>query len=357
MKNIACNLIYNNGDEYPFVGFNGVCSVQNIKYNVEKGTGRWCSQPECSCRKFYDNAFKGKVDEFPCNESRLFHEWTWNPGGVFKTGELFRILNSGVGKYAILTTCFSNTKEKDRKIIGFFKIKEIKDDFHNVIAFKNKSLRLPLDEAKGLNFWNYHRNVKSTVPVWKQGRFRYLEDKQVAAILQDLSSVVQNETDQSLILQLFKSDFPEFSDVKLSVIGALSDNNVKNIRLLRKYGKGGESKEHKELKQYIANHPEKIGLDKKTVKPNIEHPYISGDQVDILFESMDGNTDTVVEIELDNVLPGIHQAIKYRALRCAQRGLSLNDKRVKATVVAWCFTDSEIALCKKYDIDFYKMKL
>lgn len=355
MRNIACNLIYNNGDEGILVGFKKRCDIQNIIYNVEIDSKRWCSQPECSCRKYYNNGFKGKVDDFPCNESYLFEGWEWNPGNEFKTGDPFKILNSGSGKIAILTTRFGANPESERKIIGFLKIKEIEDQ-HRVIAVKSQSLRLSLDEAQELNFWNYHKNQKSSAPMWRQGRFRYLEDIQVAAILHDLKEVVQNDSTKSLINKIIEKDFNRFSDSRPPVNGALKEEYVKKVLKKRKYGKGGESKEHKQLKEYIAKHPEKIGLPKLGIKSIVEHQFISGDLVDILFYQTNGKN-TVVEIELDNVLPGIHQAIKYRVLRCSQLGLSLTDNNVNATVVAWTFKESEKILCKKYKIDFYQIKI
>jgi len=134
MKNIACNLIYNNGGEDVFVGFEKRCDIKNIIYNVEKGKGRWCSQPACSCKKYYDKGFKGNVEEYPCNESALFKYWTWTPGSEFKTDKPFKILFTGKGKFAILTTCFPNTTEAERKIVGFIKIKDIIDDHHALIS-------------------------------------------------------------------------------------------------------------------------------------------------------------------------------------------------------------------------------
>jgi hypothetical protein len=358
MKNIACNLIYNNGDEHIFVGFNGRCNTQNIIYNVTLDKGRWCSQPECSCRKFYDMDFTGKIDDYPCNESRLFKDWEWNPGNEFKTGNHFRILKSGAGKLAILTTRYANCPEAERKIIGFLKIKDIVDDHYKVVGLRKQSLRLTNDEAKDLNFWNYHKNNKNpAIPMWRQGRFRYLEDDQVAAILHDLKDVAQNETTQSLISELLENDFTAFSKIRPPITGALHENIVKKIWLRRKYGKGGESKEHKQLKEYISKNPDKIGLIKNQVKSFVEHPYVSGDLVDILFQPLKGNNNTVVEIELDNVMPGIHQAIKYRVLRSSQLGFPLTNTDVKATVVAWKLNPQEKALCKKYDINFFEIKL
>jgi hypothetical protein len=357
MKNIACNLIYNNGEEGVYVGFKKRCDIQNIIYNVNLGTGRWCSQPACSCKIFYVNGFKGKVDKYPCNESYLFEGWEWTPGNDFKTGKPFRILHSGQGKIAILTTRFANCPEEERKIVGFLKIKELADNYHRVLGIKKQSLRLTLDEAQELNFWNYHKNTESSTPIWRQGRFRYLEDIQVAAILHDLKNVIQNETVKSMIGNLIEKDFPDFAIKRPNVIGALNELSVKKVHLKRKYGKGGESKEHKQLKEFVSKNPDKIGLNSSEVKAFVEHSYISGDLVDILFAPSKGEINTVVEIELDNVEPGIHQAIKYRALRCSQLGLSLSDKSVKATVVAWQFNKYEIDLCVKYGIQYYAIKL
>lgn len=356
LKNIACNLIYNNGDEGIFVGFNGRCDVKNILYNAKTGNGRWCSQKACSCKQFMDRGFKGKVEEFPCNESRLFNKWTWNPGAEYKTGEPFRILKSGKGKIAVLTTRFPNMPEKERKIIGFYKIENIENKTE-VIGKKNFGLRLTLEEASELNFWSYHKNKNSSDPNWKQGRFRYLEDDQIAAILHDLKDIVRDPSDKEMIIKLLNEDYTKYSLSKPKVKGAIEDNNKLKIELKRKYGKGGESKLHKDLKNFIANNPQKIGLKKSETIPVIEHGYLSGDRVDILFKPKSTGTNTIVEIELNDIMPGIHQAIKYRALRCSQLGLELTNKQVKATIVAWKFTDEEKQLCKKYSIDYFQIKL
>lgn len=356
MKNIACNLIYNNGDEGVYVGFNGRCDVKNIIYNAKPGNGRWCSQPECSCRQFMDRGFKGKTEAYPCNESYLFQGLTWNAGAEYKTGEPFKIKQSGKGKIALLTTRFPEEPESDRKIVGFYKIKEIKDQYQ-VNGIKKYGLRLTLDEARELNFWGYHKNAKTDKPMWKQGRFRYLEDIQIAAVLHDLKEVVQNQDSQSMISELLESDFSEFALKRPDVEGALDNKFTFKVAMKRKYGKGGESAAHKRLKNFVADNPKIIGLKKSEVEPHIEHKYVSGDRVDILFSPKKGSTNTVVEVELDNVLPGIHQAIKYRVLRCSQLGVSLNSKNVKATVVAWEFTAAEEKLCKKYGIDYFAHKV
>ena len=160
-----------------------------------------------------------------------------------------------------------------------------------------------------------------------------------------------------MITELLENDLKEYAKDCPSVKGALDEDFIKKVLLKRKYGKGGESREHRELKKYISNHPEKIGLIKNEVNSFLEHKYISGDLVDILFESKNKSLDTVLEIELDNAIPGIHQIIKYRALRCAQIGYGLMNKRVKAVIVAWQFSRLEKELCKKYEIMFFEIKL
>jgi hypothetical protein len=230
MKNIACKLNYNNGDEGVYVGFKKRCDIQSIIYNVELRRVRsWCSQPKCSCRKYYNRSFKGKVDDYPCNESSLFEDWQWNPGNEFKTGKPVRILQSGAGKIAILTTRFKDCPEAERKIVGFLKIKDLVNNYHQVIALKKQSLRLTMDEAQEHNFWNYHRYKNSSTPFWGSKGFRYLEDKQVAAILHDLKNVVQNETTQSMIGDLLENDFAQFATKRPAINGALNEEPVKKF--------------------------------------------------------------------------------------------------------------------------------
>ena len=134
-----------------------------------------------------------------------------------------------------------------------------------------------------------------------------------------------------------------------------SKNLSKNESVRKKYGAGGEGFEHKRLKEWIANNPKSIGI-KNIRATEVEHSYLSGDSVDILFE-LTTNTDVVVEIETIDPLPGCHQAIKYRALRCAERGLPLSSAEVQAIIVAWEIPPHVIEFCKKYNIRHVEKKL
>ena len=85
----------------------------------------------------------------------------------------------------------------------------------------------------------------------------------------------------------------------------------------RKYGPGGEGKRHRVLKQFIADHPERLGLGRGRGK--VEHPFVTGDRVDVSIDLANGEY-CVVEIELkgESTKIGAHQALKYRALRAGE---------------------------------------
>ena len=86
-----------------------------------------------------------------------------------------------------------------------------------------------------------------------------------------------------------------------------------------------ESQEHKSLKEYIAKHPEKVGLSKNNKKGTIEYIFASGDKADIVFETKHGFLGVEVKSIKSNdadLNRGIFQAIKYQALlRAEQKAL------------------------------------
>lgn len=123
----------------------------------------------------------------------------------------------------------------------------------------------------------------------------------------------------------------------------------------RKFGTGGEGPEHLRLKEWVHDHPEAIQL--QNVKDRkMEHTFLSGDAVDVLFIT-DNESDVVVEIETDNPLPGAHQLLKYRALRCGQRRIPLDSNKVRAVLVAWSVDEFTAQFCTQYEITWFEMKL
>lgn len=91
------------------------------------------------------------------------------------------------------------------------------------------------------------------------------------------------------------------------------------------HGYGGEGKEHLALKNYIAKHPDRIGL--KTVKyTETEHLLLSGDKLDVFFI---GRNKKHYAIEVKpltspdgDILRGIFQCVKYQTVMDAERILT-----------------------------------
>jgi len=308
--------------------------------------------------KYISSGFRDKRPEFPCLESRLFRDWSFGAGTNHhgkRKGKPRKAKIEEKGGIALLTTLFPGDNEVERRIIGLYKINEVtnnKDEETKFFADDKLRIRLPLDEAKQLFFWDYY-SINSDKPLWGTGLFRYLDDGQVKRILLDLKQTVQSEQHEEILEELLK----DFGSVQASKRGMRTPTVTRNkrIAIARKYGGAGEGENHKRLKEWVACHPEIIGL-ANVMNHEVEHPFISGDAVDILFEQDNGN-DAVVEIETTTPLPGCHQAIKYRALRCAERLLPLDSDRVKAILVAWEVQQQAKDFCEEYNILWYEIKI
>lgn len=84
------------------------------------------------------------------------------------------------------------------------------------------------------------------------------------------------------------------------------------------FGFGGESEEHKQMKEFIATHPESIDIqaDEKGV---CEHILLSGDRLDVFFRQ----ANVVVEVKPKSapnadILRGLFQCVKYKAILNAE---------------------------------------
>lgn len=99
---------------------------------------------------------------------------------------------------------------------------------------------------------------------------------------------------------------------------------------------GGEGQAHKLLKLYLARHPELVGAS-PNAEPFVEYQFKTGDRVDLMFKNHFPER-TVVEIEVegrDNLLVGVHQAVKYAALAAMERDFPVVTHRVRPHVVAY----------------------
>lgn len=83
----------------------------------------------------------------------------------------------------------------------------------------------------------------------------------------------------------------------------------------------GEQSRHHKLKEFIAAHPQMIGIS-ALKKPVMENEFLSGDRCDILVELFD-QCAAIIEIKVDQrgeLVKGIYQLVKYGALLEAERG-------------------------------------
>jgi len=358
-KHVAIKCTYNNGGEGANVGFHGTCSENIIKSNIESGRV-WCNQKECECKEFYDNGFKGNRPIDPCYESVLFRDWRCG-AGIYQTGKRagtpIRLSNVEKGKIAILTTRFPGDSEIDRKIIGFFKIGDVINEPGKetiLVADKDFRIRLPLEEAKELFFWDYYATKGGAF--WGSGLVRYLDDNKVARILLDLKETLRDEKSKAIVSNLLGQDFQGILPSPASGPRAKrSGSRAKRIALIRKYGYGGEGADHRKLKEWIAKNPCEIGIT-DLQKAEVEYEFPSGDTADILFR-LSGNRDAVVEIKTSDPFPGCYQALKYRILRCAELGLNLNSPNVRAILVAWEIPKEIKKFCEKYGIQYVEKKI
>ena len=147
----------------------------------------------------------------------------------------------------------------------------------------------------------------------------------------------------------------EIARIKQIEIPNFAANKSSKKDRYRKYG-GPEGNDHKRLKEWIANHPEAIGLTNTRHKGKCEVKLISGDTIDILFE-LRNKRYAVVEIETFNPEPGVYQALKYKVQKCAELRRDIKSKTVEAILVAWYIPDSTKNLCNKYGIKYYEKKI
>ena len=187
------------------IGFKGVCSPEQIRYNIEKEKRAWCSNEGSPCGRYY----RGEITyeellaihkaNFVCYESRMLTEWKAEAGdnldenGVHKAR---RITNAKQNGLAVLTTVFPNTTE--RVIFGVF-ITGVVDEGDALAAGYVKAdpeytIELTPEEAKELKFWDYYKNAGNPDSIqWGTGLYRYLSNDVCVKILSKIVEIKSGE--------------------------------------------------------------------------------------------------------------------------------------------------------------------
>ncbi len=106
--------------------------------------------------------------------------------------------------------------------------------------------------------------------------------------------------------------------LELQPVPILEEVKKKVKRAASESGKGGgEGKLHKELKLYIKNNPEIIGIKSKGLISNTEESLPSGDSVDVFFKNNNNWIGVEVKSNISDeidILRGLYQCVKYRAV-------------------------------------------
>ncbi len=121
---------------------------------------------------------------------------------------------------------------------------------------------------------------------------------------------------------------------------------------------GGEGNLHKELKEYIYEHPKSIGL-KDVVFKSKEYTLPSGDRIDVYFVKANGDR-VAVEVKpflsLDeDIMRGIFQCVKYKAVLEAVRIVESESFNVTSIlVVGGLLSDQNRKIANDLDMVFYE---
>lgn len=145
-------------------------------------------------------------------QSKAFSEWKVF-SGVTKSGTNKGMPSKPIRLYpnsaVLLTALDSDKPEKDRRIIGFYMVKE---DFIGKLcedgyipAHSKYRLQLTEQESNQLLFWDYYVNEKSPhKTTWNSGKHRYFDNMWMAQILLHIVSLKSDPKERELAQQFFK---------------------------------------------------------------------------------------------------------------------------------------------------------
>lgn len=208
---IKCNFCDGGSDEN-HIGFSGVCSDKNIKYNIEVENKVWCNNKRCPCLQYHEGTISRNElaeimltrNEFVCYESTMLSDWMTQAGmtGDGDTKSFGSTVHEGAA--CLFTTRYPDMGEKDRFVFGIFLIDNL---FHGNAAKSGcvkcntkYHIELTPDEAIRIKFWNYYRNAKNPEEEkWKTGLYRLVSNNGILSLLQDLIAIRNDEGKQEVI--------------------------------------------------------------------------------------------------------------------------------------------------------------
>lgn len=232
-SNVAFKCNYcDGGGESGAVGFNGICSLEVMRHNVEHRT--WCSSDDCFCKqylngkidrtKLYSKFLEGE-DIFGCYESIMLQKWVAK-AGIYQNGEKkgkpMRLLKAKEGKLAVLSTRKPQDPESERFVFAVFLIGNVtvgnEKQESRVEADSQWKITLNAQEASKMLFWNYYANENAPEKlVFGSHLHRYLSDEQAIQILRDIVKV-KTEQSEKEFAQNFLNHFCAVNDLDESAV-------------------------------------------------------------------------------------------------------------------------------------------
>lgn len=206
-NNLAFKCNFCNGEcSANCLGFKGVCSDEQITYNIEKKKRAWCSdKKDSACYKYYTKAITreeldnlNKDGNFVCYEAKMLVDWKAEAGEDRRGTNgprARRITGAAKDSLAVLTTELPSISDgKKRVIFGVF-ITGVVDEGDDIQAGYVKAkgdyhIELTPEEAKKMLFWHYYKNPKNSEKIqWGMGLYRYMKDASCARILADIVNI------------------------------------------------------------------------------------------------------------------------------------------------------------------------
>ena len=131
--------------------------------------------------------------------------------------------------------------------------------------------------------------------------------------------------------------YPRWNEV-LAALGLeqVTTNFASAIESAAKYHGGVESPQHKALKKFVAENPDVVGLPDKAGPGEQEYAIPSGDSIDVFFFHESIRTAVEVKSRLSpvaDIVRGLYQCIKYRAVLRASVAAEASDDAVDAILV------------------------
>ncbi len=115
----------------------------------------------------------------------------------------------------------------------------------------------------------------------------------------------------------------------------LDSSMVKKTRERTRGYTGGESLAHKNLKKFIASHPEEIDIS-DWCQVDTEHILVSGDRLDVIVRTPTSTWAIEVKSNISDeqdILRGIFQCVKYKAVLEAEKVIEKNGCEIRTLLV------------------------